>query len=316
MTVPRTLYRALLKLHRRLCFNLIDAELSCGSSQRCLRMAFTTPCEKTPPEHRLRQGFQALRLVSCAPDPLLAQVLGLWSLALRGLDHGVPQGVVLEDAAIVLAVWHQLAGQEPWVQSPTIQQQLDDLAQEVCQWHLKSAEGGDEEPPMLAALNAVLFGTQRFRPATHAEYYAPDSSLIDRVLELRTGNPLLMCIVYMAVARRCGVSLQPVALPQHFMVFAPSAGLYVDVFHRGLCLTASECLAHAKRISRTAVTPADLQPAATSAVVLRLLRNVQNVYRLRHDDLRNTHLAAQAQMMRDWSWPDEPADPAAPSPAS
>eukprot|EP00667_Euglena_gracilis_P019116 EG_transcript_20430 len=308
MTVERALYRSLLRLHRQLGFGLLP-HLSHGPAKHALRAAFRRPAEsKEERTVELKKGFQALRLVSGAPDPLLAQVLGLWVLALRGLDTGVEQAVVLEDAAMVLAIWNQLLLRRITSDQRAMPRELDALATQVCEAHLEASQtSAGEEPTLLDTLNRVLFEELGFQ-GNREDYYAPANSLLDAVLERRSGNPITLSVLYIAVARRCGLRMLPIAMPRHVMVFCPAHNAYIDVYHRGRRLAPSEVVQYARKVADPGIMPANLQPAATPAVLQRMVRNLQNSAALQPPELQPTmvaHLAAMAQMLKDWSWPKQ-----------
>jgi F-box protein 21 len=61
---------------------------------------------------------------------------------------------------------------------------------------------------VLRTLNKVMFEEWQFVGNTR-DYYNPNNSYIDEVLKNRTGMPITMCIVYVAVARRLGVKVEP-----------------------------------------------------------------------------------------------------------
>jgi hypothetical protein len=66
-------------------------------------------------------------------------------------------------------------------------------------------------------VNRVLFHEWGFHG--NVEHYTdPRNSFLDQVLERRTGIPLSLSIVYLLVAGRLGIELDPVGLPGHFIV--------------------------------------------------------------------------------------------------
>jgi regulator of sirC expression with transglutaminase-like and TPR domain len=85
-----------------------------------------------------------------------------------------------------------------------------------------------------SVINRVLFHELGFRGNT-GHYNDPLNSLIHRVLERRTGLPLTLSVVYLLVADRCGLTLEPVALPGHFVVgcFTEDEPVYIDPFRGG-----------------------------------------------------------------------------------
>lgn len=66
-------------------------------------------------------------------------------------------------------------------------------------------------------LNNIFFRVQKFRGNTD-EYLNPNNNFINKVLETKRGNPLMLGLVYMLVAQRLGLPIFGVNLPQHFVL--------------------------------------------------------------------------------------------------
>ncbi|KAI8470791.1 MAG: Transglutaminase-like superfamily-domain-containing protein [Monoraphidium minutum] len=79
--------------------------------------------------------------------------------------------------------------------------------------------GGAPRYPLrlVKEVNAVLYEESGFK-GNEEDYYSPDNSCIDRVLETRRGIPISLSLVYMAVAAAVGLIMQPVNLPAHLML--------------------------------------------------------------------------------------------------
>src|SRR5205823_9346815 len=101
---------------------------------------------------------------------------------------------------------------------------------------------GDSPAQAVGALNRVLFEEQGFRGNTEA-YYDPRNSFLNDVLDRRTGIPITLSTVYMAVGRRAGLTVEGVGLPGHFVarVSTGEGDVLVDPFHGGAVLTAEDC---------------------------------------------------------------------------
>ena len=86
---------------------------------------------------------------------------------------------------------------------------------------------------LLEELNEVLF--EDFGLAGNlGDYYNPNNSYLDRVLEKKVGIPLTLSIVYMAVAERAGIPVQGVGIPGRFMVKSrPGRDIFADPFNKG-----------------------------------------------------------------------------------
>lgn len=71
---------------------------------------------------------------------------------------------------------------------------------------------------VIHALNGAMYeGSSRFC-GNRDDYYLPTNSYIDKVLELKLGIPILLCVLYQAAAALLGVKLYPFSNPGHFML--------------------------------------------------------------------------------------------------
>ena len=133
----------------------------------------------------------------------------------------------------------------------------------------------------VAALNRVLFEEQGFRGNTQ-EYYDPRNSFLNEVLDRRTGIPITLSTVYIAVGRRAGVEAHGVGLPGHFLVRVSTSGgeALVDPFHGGAVLTRDDCQQRLDRIygGRVRLAADMLAPCPPRAVVSRTIRNLKAIY--------------------------------------
>ncbi len=85
-----------------------------------------------------------------------------------------------------------------------------------------------------SVLNRVLFHEFSFRGASK-DFSDPQNSFIHKVLERRRGLPITLSVVYLLVARRIGLELEPIGLPGRFMVgcFLDKKPFYIDAFSGG-----------------------------------------------------------------------------------
>src|SRR5438128_6643222 len=135
-------------------------------------------------------------------------------------------------------------------------------------------------------INTHLFHELGFC-GNHNDYYDPRNSFLNEVLDRRTGIPLTLCIVYMEVGRRCGLRVDGVGFPGHFLCKVQLDGgeLVVDPFHRGQLLGLEEI----KR--RLAAAVGDqvkfdarvLRAARPREILIRMLQNLRSVYQERND---------------------------------
>jgi regulator of sirC expression with transglutaminase-like and TPR domain len=141
----------------------------------------------------------------------------------------------------------------------------------------------------VARLNLHLFQSEGFAPAVD-DYGHPDSSLLDRVLERRRGLPIVLCAVYMEVARRCGVRIDGVGFPGHFIVSPHDAEprFFLDPYHGGRVLDEDRLRDQLARLRgrrvRDEELAAALRPVPLDHIAIRLNNNLKGAW-LRQDDV-------------------------------
>jgi len=144
---------------------------------------------------------------------------------------------------------------------------------------------------VLAALKSVLFEEERFR-GNEAEYYDPRNSFLNEVLDRKLGIPITLCLLYIEVASRAGLSLQGVGFPGHFLVRCPAGegmpeDLFVDPFNGGDLLTGEECVARFRALLHgREFDPKFLEPVTPVQILSRMLHNLKKIYVEAGDDVR------------------------------
>jgi regulator of sirC expression with transglutaminase-like and TPR domain len=116
---------------------------------------------------------------------------------------------------------------------------------------------------------AHLFRSEGFH-GNAVDYYDPENSFLDAVLDRRTGIPITLSVVLIEVARRLGVALVGVGAPGHFIVLDEAAHVFVDPFNGG------RTLADDDRARLYGDVP--LEPVGPRAIVSRMLANLKGIY--------------------------------------
>ncbi|MFO0604584.1 MAG: transglutaminase-like domain-containing protein [Polyangiales bacterium] len=161
---------------------------------------------------------------------------------------------------------------------------LDALAAPVAPRLARAAD--DREAAAL--LGTWLFDEQGFR-GNEDDYYDPRNSHLHEVVARRTGIPITLAVVMIAVGRRAGVRVEGIGFPGHFLarVFGPGAGggALVDPFFRGREVTPAALDALARRAlgDPARLRPEHLAPADARAVAVRMLGNLRGVHEARGD---------------------------------
>jgi regulator of sirC expression with transglutaminase-like and TPR domain len=145
-----------------------------------------------------------------------------------------------------------------------------------------------EETPRrtVAIVDEYLFGEHGFR-GNELEYYDPRNSYLNDVLDRRLGIPISLSVLYLALARRVGFSLEGVGMPGHFLLRHPDPidPLLIDAFSSGAIVTEEDCRARLRRIYGDALplSPAMLRPVGPRSILFRMLNNLKGVYAHQED---------------------------------
>uniref|UniRef100_A0A667Z230 F-box protein 21 n=1 Tax=Myripristis murdjan TaxID=586833 RepID=A0A667Z230_9TELE len=134
---------------------------------------------------------------------------------------------------------------------------------------------------VLSAINSVLYEQLQYK-GNEFDYYNPLNSYIHQVLLRHTGIPISLSILYMTLARKLGVQVEPVNFPNHFLLRwcqKPRGSediydfIYTDAFGKGKQLTAKEC----EYLIGHQVTADYYSAISTTEVLLRMVGNLLNI---------------------------------------
>lgn len=139
-----------------------------------------------------------------------------------------------------------------------------------------------EKPERLVSALAGYLASECGFHGNSGEYYDPRNSFLNDVIDRRTGIPITISIIYLAVARRLGLPLFGVGLPGHFIVkFDDGVNtLFVDPFNAGKMLARSECeqLARASTGRDFTLSDEHLAAATNHSIIVRMLYNLRGIY--------------------------------------
>ena len=129
------------------------------------------------------------------------------------------------------------------------------------------------------SVGSYLFGELGFR-GNSEDYYNPDNSYFNRVLETHTGIPITLSLLFLEVARRVGVRCRGVGMPGHFLVGLAGDPVYFDPFNGGTALSVEDCqrLAGSLFGNRLRWNESYLAPCTKYEFLFRLLNNLKVVY--------------------------------------
>jgi regulator of sirC expression with transglutaminase-like and TPR domain len=189
----------------------------------------------------------------------------------RFMDFCASRG---EDLPLEEGVWQLAKTQYPEINVAAYEALLDAYAA-VLRTRINFT--GDAEE-ILDTLNRYLFNELHFAP-NEANYYDPDNSYLNRVMDKRTGNPISLCTVYLLLGRRLKLPITGIGLPGHFVCRyqTSTAEIYVDAFNRGKLLTKADCIKYLLH-THHGLEEGYLAPVTPRRMLLRMCANLHQIY--------------------------------------
>lgn len=123
-------------------------------------------------------------------------------------------------------------------------------------------------------LNQVFFDKHKYLPNTK-NFHSVANSMLNQVFDLKKGNPISLCVIYLLLARRLGLPISGVNLPSLFVLTykTPQLQFYINIFNRGLIFSKVDISNYIKQMH---LQPQDsfFQPCTNLDIVSRVLRNL------------------------------------------
>ncbi|MCP9452516.1 MAG: transglutaminase-like domain-containing protein [Nitrospira sp.] len=171
--------------------------------------------------------------------------------------------------------------------------QLDLMAQEV-RARIGCRSSGEET---VNALNRYIFTEQGFRGNTK-NYYEPDNSYLNRVMDRRIGIPISLSVVYLLIGQRLGLPLLGIGMPGHFLVKYESKrySVFIDCFNGGALLTEKNCA----RFLTEAGYGFDeqyLKPSSVRAILARMVKNLCSIYAKMDEPVKTERLTRFMELL-------------------
>jgi regulator of sirC expression with transglutaminase-like and TPR domain len=137
---------------------------------------------------------------------------------------------------------------------------------------------GGEARQILERMNDYLFHELGFT-GNDANYYDPENSYLNRVLDRRTGNPINLSLLYLLLGRRLKLPIAGIGLPGHFICRYQNTAteVYIDVFNRGKLLTKADCVQYLLQ-GNYSVRDDYLGPVSARRLLLRICGNLHQIY--------------------------------------
>ncbi len=167
-----------------------------------------------------------------------------------------------------------------------VQQVLDSVDQMAAKLKRKLPV---DAPPLqrLHILNRFFFMEMGFAGNVN-DYYAPDNSYLNAVLKTRKGLPITLAIVWLELAASIGVKASGINFPGHFLlkIALPQGQVIMDPLD-ARSLSGAELASRLEPFHKNLGLEGDfevpfglyLQDASNRDIVIRLLRNLKEIYR-------------------------------------
>lgn len=215
--------------------------------------------------------------------------------------RGDAQAIDLAEAALMIAKMEY-----PDLEVSRYLQRLEDMAVRIQARLPYDATEVDS----IIELNTLLFEEEGFR-GNHDDYYDPQNSYLNRVMDRKLGIPITLSILYIEVGRRLGLHLEGVSFPGHFLVkcVLPQGELILDPYGGGVSLTREQLKQQLRQMyGRQAISHAQLLQWTTGAnhkeILERLLRNLKAIYLHAGDLEKSLHTIELILMLK----PDLPQE--------
>ena len=179
-----------------------------------------------------------------------------------------------EDLDLEEGVWLLARSQYPDINTAAYRALFDSYAADL----RERIDFGADADSILGTINQYLFADMSFG-GNEQNYYDPENSYLNRVVDRRAGNPISLCAVYLFVARRLGLPIAGIGMPGHFLVRFQSstAEVFIDAFNKGKLLTKADCIKYLLHTSH-GFQETYLAPVSPRRMLLRMCSNLHQIY--------------------------------------
>ncbi len=183
------------------------------------------------------------------------------------LKHG-------EEFDLEEGVWLLALTQYPDINVEAYRALLDTFASALRQ----RIDFNETDKEILIAINNYIFDELGFT-GDEENYYDPQNSYLNRVIDRRRGNPINLSLLYLLLARRLQLPVAGIGLPGHFICRyqSMSGEIYVDPFHHGKFLTKADCIQYLVSGSH-GLQDEFLAPVSTRRLLMRICSNLHQIY--------------------------------------
>ena len=162
----------------------------------------------------------------------------------------------------------------PQVDVDLYRMQLDEIARDI----RRAAGARTSIGNLLLQLRTMLFSELGYT-GNRKEYYDPDNTYFNRVLDRRIGIPITLSALMLLLGERLDLPMKGIGMPMHFLLQYDdgSKSFFIDAFNNGSMLTKDQCKTMMVRSGFT-FDASMLTPVTNRYMIERMLRNLLFAY--------------------------------------
>ena len=149
---------------------------------------------------------------------------------------------------------------------------------ETIKSNIKRIKLKEDPTSLINEINHFLFMEIGFK-GNKENYYDPENSFLDKVIDRKLGNPILLSMIYLLLTKRLELPFYGVNMPAHFLVQYADSGepIYIDPFNQGELITRSDCQERIKSLKLTWQEDYLSNPS-NKQIIARMIQNLINIY--------------------------------------
>ncbi len=148
---------------------------------------------------------------------------------------------------------------------------------------------------IVQCINRYLYDELGFR-GNKQNYYEPQNSFLNDVIERRVGIPITLALLYIEIARRINFPMVGIGMPGHFLIRPdiPEIEIFVDAFNNGEIMFLQDCQERLSQIYQQNIPlqPEFLAPVTKKQFLARMLTNLKYIY-LKQQELEKALLSVE-----------------------
>lgn len=230
---------------------------------------------------------------------VIEQLESVWENSFDALQQtrieNIIQKIQLRSVSHSLEIWKLMGAQDllqgliilSRYQYPDLnEKKLTDIIDELAETANQGISLANEPILNVNYINHVLYNDFGLSGNT-SNYHDPQNSYVNKVLETRKGNPILLSCIYSIVAQKIDLPIYGVNLPKHFILAYTTNDItissrdqilmYINAFNRGQVFGPDDVMSFLRQLELGAEDQFVL-PCDNVSILTRVLRNLSSSY--------------------------------------